>query len=167
MELTQEELFSIFKNEHFLKEYFFFFKRKVRKNIILLLIILSEFSLYQNIREKVCEYHTKLFQILVYSEFFFSAETNLHTPTDDLFLLAFLRSRKFNVKKAFKLLQNYWSFRREYSNIYDFTENEPVIKIFQGSYIGFLPYRDRNGCCVVVTKSGEHMLFFFSIILKN
>ncbi|XP_035209968.1 retinaldehyde-binding protein 1-like [Stegodyphus dumicola] len=81
-------------------------------------------------------------------------EKNLITPVDDLFLLSFLRARKFNVKKAFKLIQNYWSFRNEYSHIYDTVETQPVLDMLYRNCLGFLPYRDRQGCVVVICKIG-------------
>lgn len=83
------------------------------------------------------------------------AEPKLHSLTDDLFLLAFLRARKFKVKKAFKLLQNYWSFRKEYNKIYDFTEAGPVIDAIMRNFIGLLPHRDRKGCLVFIVKIGQ------------
>ncbi|XP_054718264.1 clavesin-1-like [Uloborus diversus] len=82
-------------------------------------------------------------------------EANLVTPTDDLFLLSFLRSRKFNVKKAFKLLQNYWCFRKDYRFIYDTSQKDSVARLILRNFLGMLPYRDRNGCVVLIMKIGN------------
>ncbi|KAF8778638.1 Clavesin-1 like protein [Argiope bruennichi] len=73
---------------------------------------------------------------------------------DDNFLLAFLRARKFNVKKAFKLLQNYWQFRKEYRYIYDCSDFDSVKEVILKPVMGALTHRDRKGCLVLVFKVG-------------
>jgi len=81
-------------------------------------------------------------------------DAKLRTPTDDLFLLAFLRARKFNVRRAFKLLQNHYSLRKQQSHIFDNPENQFVREIIRRSYMGLLPHRDKKGCVVFVFKAG-------------
>jgi len=83
------------------------------------------------------------------------SEKNLMCPMDDAFLLQYLRSRKFNVKRAFKLLQNYWIFRKDHRSIFDTANTERVKELIMRNIIGFLPYRDRNGSAVVVFKVGQ------------
>ncbi|CAL1300594.1 unnamed protein product, partial [Larinioides sclopetarius] len=79
-------------------------------------------------------------------------EKKLVSIMDEDFLIAFLRARKFNVKKAFKLLQNYWQFRKEYRYIYDETDAESVMKLILKPILGVLRYRDRKGRVVLVFK---------------
>ncbi|XP_015926977.1 alpha-tocopherol transfer protein-like [Parasteatoda tepidariorum] len=81
-------------------------------------------------------------------------EKNFVIPMDDAFLLQYLRARKFNVKRAFKLLQNYWIFRRDHRKIFDSSNSDIVIQLILRNYIGFLPYRDRQGCVVAIFKVG-------------
>ncbi|GFR05767.1 retinaldehyde-binding protein 1 [Trichonephila clavata] len=81
-------------------------------------------------------------------------ERNLVSPTDDTFLLSFLRARKFNVKKAFKLLQNYWAFRKEHRHIYDSSDSASVKRLILKPIMGALTHRDRNGCVVLIFKVG-------------
>ncbi|XP_023213637.1 clavesin-2-like [Centruroides sculpturatus] len=45
-------------------------------------------------------------------------EQNLNCRTDDIFLLSFLRARKFDREKALKLLKNYYSTRKKYPNVF-------------------------------------------------
>ncbi|XP_023212463.1 alpha-tocopherol transfer protein-like [Centruroides sculpturatus] len=44
-------------------------------------------------------------------------EKNLNSRTDDLFLLSFLRSRKYDKSDALKLLKNYYSVRRSVNEL--------------------------------------------------
>ncbi|GIY00194.1 alpha-tocopherol transfer protein-like protein [Caerostris darwini] len=81
-------------------------------------------------------------------------ESKLVTPTDESFLLAFLRARKFNAKKAFKLLQNYWRFRKEHKNIYDHSDSTSVKQLILKPMMGALTYRDKSGCVVLLFKVG-------------
>ncbi|GFV54558.1 alpha-tocopherol transfer protein-like protein [Trichonephila clavipes] len=87
-------------------------------------------------------------------------ERNLVTPTDDTFLLSFLRARKFNVKKSFKLLQNYWAFRKEHRHIYDSSDSASVKRLILKPIMGALTYRDRNGCVVLIFKHHGVGVFF-------
>ncbi|XP_067119758.1 clavesin-2-like [Centruroides vittatus] len=46
------------------------------------------------------------------------SEEDLNCRTDDIFLLSFLRARKFDRQRALKLLRNYYSTRKKYPNIF-------------------------------------------------
>ncbi|GBN66037.1 hypothetical protein AVEN_269320-1 [Araneus ventricosus] len=87
---------------------------------------------------------------------------------DEDFLMAFLRARKFNVKKAFKLLQNYWQFRKDYRYIYDSSDADSVTAVILKPVMGFLMHRDRNGCVVLLFKVGE-LLFecIYFVVLER
>ncbi|KAG8188117.1 hypothetical protein JTE90_029045 [Oedothorax gibbosus] len=82
-------------------------------------------------------------------------DEKLLTPLDDNFLMSFLRSRKFNSKKAFRLLQNYWMFRKEHKSIYDSSNSESVKKLILKNILGFLHFRDKAGAVVMIIKVGH------------
>ncbi|XP_037567543.1 alpha-tocopherol transfer protein-like isoform X1 [Dermacentor silvarum] len=48
-----------------------------------------------------------------------SGERHLHCPADDEVLLKFLRARKFNADRAFKVVKNYFKVRRENPEMLD------------------------------------------------
>ncbi|XP_067122592.1 clavesin-1-like isoform X1 [Centruroides vittatus] len=45
-------------------------------------------------------------------------EKGLKCRTDDMFLLSFLRARKYNKERAFKLLKNYYAIRKKYIHVF-------------------------------------------------
>ncbi|XP_023212474.1 alpha-tocopherol transfer protein-like, partial [Centruroides sculpturatus] len=49
-------------------------------------------------------------------------EEDLNSRTDDIFLLSFLRSRKYNKQRALELLKNYYSVRR---SVAEFKNHRP------------------------------------------
>lgn len=79
-------------------------------------------------------------------------EKKLTCPTDDAYLLQYLRARKFNVKKAFQLMQNYHQVKKSYSDIYDTFDSEILNKARASKAAYCLPYRDEDGCVVLVMK---------------
>lgn len=79
-------------------------------------------------------------------------EKNFEVPDNEQLLMAFLRSRKFNVKKAFKLSQNFWNFRRENRRMYEFIDLGSAVSLIHRNFLGFLHYRDMNGCSVFILK---------------
>lgn len=81
-------------------------------------------------------------------------EKKLVSIMEESFLMAFLRARKFNVKKAFKLFQNYWQFRKDFRYIYDQTDPTSVKEFILKPHMGALMHRDRKGCVVLVFKVG-------------
>ncbi|KAK3579210.1 hypothetical protein CHS0354_022755 [Potamilus streckersoni] len=80
----------------------------------------------------------------------------LRTPTDDKYLLSFLRARKFSQLGARELLENYWTVRTKISEWYsdvDPADNKVQDIIRKGIYLP-LPGRDRNGRKVVLVRLG-------------
>ena len=45
--------------------------------------------------------------------------TGLHCPTDDAFILMFLRARKFDYDRAYDLICNYYTIRAKNKDIFD------------------------------------------------
>ncbi|XP_023242951.1 alpha-tocopherol transfer protein-like isoform X2 [Centruroides sculpturatus] len=72
-------------------------------------------------------------------------EHNINCRLDDMFLLSFLRSRKFDKERAIKLLRNYYSTRKKYPDI--FGEFNPVAtkKYLDTKIVSFLPHTDQDG----------------------
>ncbi|KFM72507.1 Alpha-tocopherol transfer protein-like protein, partial [Stegodyphus mimosarum] len=83
------------------------------------------------------------------------AEPKLVCRTDDAFLLQYLRARKFNVKKAFSLLQNFYQTKEAYPEVYDKFDVETVRKVFKTLASTCLPYRDEEGCPVIFLQWGK------------
>lgn len=79
-------------------------------------------------------------------------ESKLVCPKDDAYLLQYLRARKYNVKKAFQLMQNYHQVKKSYKDIYDTSDREILKKIFDVGAIICLPYRDSEGCVIYVLQ---------------
>jgi len=77
---------------------------------------------------------------------------------DDLFLIRFLRSRKFNLKNALEILVNYHKFPLDFpffATIFanPTYENAKVLTDLQ--LMGILPGRARNGSLVIYIKPGN------------
>ncbi|XP_035220940.1 alpha-tocopherol transfer protein-like isoform X2 [Stegodyphus dumicola] len=83
------------------------------------------------------------------------AEPKLVCRTDDAFLLQYLRARKFNVKKAFSLLQNFYETKEAYPEVYDKFDVTSVRKVFKTLASTCLPYRDEEGCPVIFLQWGK------------
>ncbi|CAL1273961.1 unnamed protein product [Larinioides sclopetarius] len=79
-------------------------------------------------------------------------EKKLKCPTDDEFLIQFLRARKFDVKKAFVLLQNMFELKKSYSDMFDNPDIPGMKKIVANGPGYCFPYRDSDGCIVLVLQ---------------
>ncbi|XP_067140095.1 alpha-tocopherol transfer protein-like [Centruroides vittatus] len=62
-----------------------------------------------------------------------------------MFLLSFLRARKFDKEKAIKLLRNYYSTRKKFPNIFGEFNPSAVKKYLDMKMIGYLPHTDQDG----------------------
>ncbi|KAG8192974.1 hypothetical protein JTE90_028096 [Oedothorax gibbosus] len=79
-------------------------------------------------------------------------DKKLKCSSDDEYLIQFLRARKYDVKKAFALLQNKYKVKKSYSEVYDDCDFDEVLKVYTTGAACCLPYRDEDGCVVVVFK---------------
>lgn len=64
---------------------------------------------------------------------------------DDVFLLAFLRARKFNVDKAFLVLQNYTKFMHENEALLEGVTVESLRHVYDMGFMAVLNATDRRG----------------------
>lgn len=78
------------------------------------------------------------------------AEKHLRCPTEDEYLIQFLRARKFDVDKAFELLRNKYEVKKGYSDLYDDADVNELRKFMASGIIYAFPYRDEEGCVVIV-----------------
>ncbi|KAG8178733.1 hypothetical protein JTE90_025461 [Oedothorax gibbosus] len=82
-----------------------------------------------------------------------AAEKNLYIRTDDKYLLGYLRGKKFDVDRAMKMIKNAFKLRTK-KKFYDSEDNAIVHDVFRQNFIGFLPYRAKNGSVIMVVKVG-------------
>lgn len=87
--------------------------------------------------------------------FLSSDEADLDWQDDDLFLLSFLRARKFDVKRAFQLMKTFYTVMGKHRELYLEFNYEDVARTVEDQIIGFLPYRDSEGCVILVIRTGE------------
>ncbi|XP_054718537.1 retinaldehyde-binding protein 1-like [Uloborus diversus] len=73
---------------------------------------------------------------------------------EDIFLLCFLRSRKFDVKRSAELLRRGLEFVDSNSKLIDRSDAFNVVrKTMEANVIGFLPYRDRQGKAILYCRA--------------
>lgn len=82
-------------------------------------------------------------------------EKTIICSEDSEYLLQFLRARKFNADASFKLLKNFYAVRRKYSDLYKNIDFPGIRKVLKANFLGFLPYRDKEDCVVLLIKLGE------------
>ncbi|GFY55852.1 alpha-tocopherol transfer protein-like [Trichonephila inaurata madagascariensis] len=80
-----------------------------------------------------------------------SYDNMLKYPTDDEFLIQFLRARKYDVDKAMGLLNNYLNLITSHPDFLNNVDKEKMDKLTSDLF-NVLPYRDNDGCLVVIFK---------------
>ncbi|GFW14248.1 clavesin-1 [Trichonephila clavipes] len=80
-------------------------------------------------------------------------EKGLHWQDDDLFLLSFLRTRKFDVKRAFSVVKNFYTVMGKHDELYYNFNYADVKRTLEEGSVGFLPYRDEEGCCILIIST--------------
>ncbi|KAL4234455.1 hypothetical protein ACF0H5_006101 [Mactra antiquata] len=116
---------------------------------------LDDYSLQKAYRELNEDPKERLSALRTFREWI-KQQNWLKTPTDDKYLLGFLRARKFSQLGARELLENYWTIRTKYSDWYndiDTDDNKIQDIIKQGVYIP-LPGRDKEGRKLVIVRLG-------------
>ncbi|GFU07953.1 clavesin-2 [Nephila pilipes] len=79
-------------------------------------------------------------------------ETDLRCRITDEFLIKFLRARKFNIPKALSLVKKHMGFKKKNQDIFTGMDFEVLSKLIKKKVFGFLPYRCKDGCAVLVVQ---------------
>ncbi|KAI8501128.1 hypothetical protein Bbelb_212230, partial [Branchiostoma belcheri] len=82
-------------------------------------------------------------------------DLNVNARTDGVFLLRFLRARKFDCDRAFKLLQNYYRVRTSTPEIFENLLPSAVQHVLEKGVVTALPGRDREGRSVIIFRPGR------------
>lgn len=82
-------------------------------------------------------------------------DKQLYCPTDDIFLLSFLRGRKFDRERAHKLLKNYYSARKHYTETFTNFNPYSVKKCTDTKIMGFLKHTDQNGRAIGIGRASH------------
>lgn len=87
---------------------------------------------------------------------------------DDLFLLAFLQARRFNVDCAFDLLCTYFEFRKKNPNFFEDLKASELRYVLEDGFPCVLPHLDPEGSKMMVLFAGTWDIetFDVEIILK-
>ncbi|GFT78175.1 alpha-tocopherol transfer protein-like, partial [Nephila pilipes] len=101
------------------------------------------------------------------------ADKKLDCLTDDEFLLMFLRARKYNEKRAIDLLRSFFHTISSHPEIFNKLDKEKIYKLTGSKVISALPFRDNEGCLILIGKIGlwdvdefsEQVLFSTALIL--
>lgn len=80
--------------------------------------------------------------------------------TDAVFLLRFLRTKKFSVPLAQDMLERYLTIRQLYPNWFQNLDiNDPAMEaIIDSGYLVPLPQKDRHGRQVILSCAGKHTI---------
>lgn len=79
------------------------------------------------------------------------ADKKLKCPTDDEFLITFLRARKYNVDNAMSLIKNFFNLITSHPEFYNL-DKEKMDKLTSDKFISILPFRDTDGCLILINK---------------
>ena len=79
----------------------------------------------------------------------------LNCPTDDAFLLRFLRARKFDYERAYQLLVNYYTVRAENPDVFKDFKPSTIKHVLEDGVSTFLPKRNKDGQAVLFFRPGS------------
>ncbi|KFM71807.1 Alpha-tocopherol transfer protein-like protein, partial [Stegodyphus mimosarum] len=77
---------------------------------------------------------------------------------ENIFLLSFLRWKKFHVQKAFQALFNFYYLKEKYSGVYFNMKPSKLVHVLQMNHLTNQPLRDPDGCNVGILRLGYHDL---------
>ncbi|XP_046332382.2 retinaldehyde-binding protein 1-like [Haliotis rufescens] len=95
---------------------------------------------------------------------------------EDKYLMRFLRTKKFDVKKTYDMMEAYVKFRSKYQSITDQLTFNGVRHALEESFPGVLPVKDKQGHVVIIYDTGswdhdklsfDEMLASFLFLLEN
>ncbi|XP_035205500.1 alpha-tocopherol transfer protein-like isoform X2 [Stegodyphus dumicola] len=75
---------------------------------------------------------------------------------EDIFLLSFLRWKKYDVQKAFEALYNFYILKEKHSG--EFLDRKPseLAHVLEMNHLSVMPLRDPDGCNVGILRIGFH-----------
>ncbi|PRD26762.1 UNVERIFIED_CONTAM: Ttpal [Trichonephila clavipes] len=79
-------------------------------------------------------------------------DKKLKCPTDDEFLLQFLRARKYDVDNALGQLSNYFTLITSPPEFFEHLVKEKMDKLTCCNFLDILPFRDNDGCLVLTCR---------------
>ncbi|XP_046575878.1 retinaldehyde-binding protein 1-like [Haliotis rubra] len=94
----------------------------------------------------------------------------------DSYLIRFLRTKKFDVKKTYEMMSAYVKFRAKYQSVTDQLTYNGVRHALEQSFPGVLPVKDKQGRVVIMYDTGswdhnkisfDEMLASFLFLLEN
>ncbi|XP_077992888.1 alpha-tocopherol transfer protein-like [Glandiceps talaboti] len=85
----------------------------------------------------------------------FKTRPDIKFRPDAAFLLRFLRNKKFNVDKAFKMLVHYYQVRKDYTDMFDNYKPSTVKQIYAIPNSMICSEKDKEGRTILVTKIGN------------
>ncbi|XP_006818650.1 alpha-tocopherol transfer protein-like [Saccoglossus kowalevskii] len=91
----------------------------------------------------------------------FKTRADIKFRSDDEFLLRFLRNKKFNVDKAFKMMVHHYKARRDYPKIFNNFKPSSVKYVFDANQQMICPGKDREGRTVLLAKMGKLCFYIF------
>ncbi|XP_077989777.1 alpha-tocopherol transfer protein-like [Glandiceps talaboti] len=75
--------------------------------------------------------------------------------TDDVFLLRFLRARKFDIDKAFQNLVRYYEIRKEFPRVFENLHPSTVKHVLDQEMVCTLQTKDKNGAFIAINRLGK------------
>nr|CAD7439417.1 unnamed protein product [Timema bartmani] len=98
---------------------------------------------------------TKESVIQEFKDFIYERGDVMPHRMDDPFLVRFLRARRFNVEKAYRLMTRYYQFKENNPEMHD--EVNPLHLKFIGDddVLSVLPYREQTGRRIMIYKMGN------------
>ncbi|XP_055920647.1 clavesin-1-like [Eupeodes corollae] len=74
--------------------------------------------------------------------------------TDDEYLIKFLRARYWNIEQTYKLLYNYYSFRKDNKILHDNVRCVDLMSLAEQEILTVTPYREQNGRRIMILRFG-------------
>ncbi|XP_035208503.1 alpha-tocopherol transfer protein-like, partial [Stegodyphus dumicola] len=82
--------------------------------------------------------------------------SNFEPFMEDIFLLSFLRWKKYRINEAFEALHDFYTLKKKHSRIYfDFTPSE-LTHVLKMNHLATQPLRGPGGCNVGILRLGYH-----------
>ncbi|XP_054711525.1 clavesin-2-like [Uloborus diversus] len=82
----------------------------------------------------------------------FIKRTNIDICTDNAFLIQFLRGAKFNLRKSEEKIKWYLRLQKTLGHFLQNNDIETIESLLDLKLCGLLPYRDKNGRCILYSQ---------------